>query len=478
MAYTVTTTAGVTIATVADGTVNTSSTSLTLIGKNYAGYGIFLNENYIQILENFSNSTPPSAPLTGQLWYDNVNDILKVYNSDSNIWKPISSSISQATAPSSSTSVTGDIWWDTTNAQLKVWSGSAWITIGPSYTTTAGTSGAVVESILDNSTPTPLPHVVVKFYISSSVIALLSKDATFTPQTAIPGFSSIVPGLNLISSATLTGAQFTGTTSATTTLGGYTASQFLKSGEPTTASGYLTAAGGLTVGSDLLFDASSGTVAAIKETTSNKNIRFDVIQSGNPATILTLTASSLTASFANVTVAGTTALTGTLTTAGTILPSGTVDIGASGNKFANVYANYLVGTSISAQYADLAERFEADVPMVPGTVVELGGVKEITAAVQELSEAVFGVISTLPGFLLNGSAGTNATHPAIAVNGRVPVRVIGQVKKGDRLVSAGNGLARAGHRDEITAFNVIGRALADKTTDSEGAVEAIVKLNS
>jgi hypothetical protein len=478
MAYTVTTTAGVTIATVADGTVNTSSTSLTLIGKNYAGYGIFLNENYIQILENFSNSTPPSAPLTGQLWYDNVNDILKVYTSDSNIWKPISSSISQATAPSSSTSVTGDIWWDTTNAQLKVWSGSAWITIGPSYTTTAGTSGAVVESILDNSTPTPLPHVVVKFYISSSVIALLSKDATFTPQTAIPGFSSIVPGLNLISSATLTGAQFTGTTSATTTLGGYTASQFLKSGEPTTASGYLTAAGGLTVGSDLLFDASSGTVAAIKETTSNKNIRFDVIQSGNPATILTLTASSLTASFANVTVAGTTALTGTLTTAGTILPSGTVDIGASGNKFANVYANYLVGTSISAQYADLAERFEADVPMVPGTVVELGGVKEITAAVQELSEAVFGVISTLPGFLLNGSAGTNATHPAIAVNGRVPVRVIGQVKKGDRLVSAGNGLARAGHRDEITAFNVIGRALADKTTDSEGAVEAIVKLNS
>jgi len=58
------------------------------------------------------------------------------------------------------------------------------------------------------------------------------------------------------------------------------------------------------------------------------------------------------------------------------------------------------------------------------------------------------------------------------------VRVIGQVKKGDRLVSAGNGLARAASRNEITAFNVIGRALADKTTTNEGTVEAIVKLNS
>ena len=107
MAYTVTKTAGTVITTVADGTVDTTSTSLTLIGKNYAGYGIFLNENYVQLLENFSNTTPPTAPLTGQLWYDNVNDILKIYNSDTNIWKPISSSITSATAPSAAVSVTG-----------------------------------------------------------------------------------------------------------------------------------------------------------------------------------------------------------------------------------------------------------------------------------------------------------------------------------------------------------------------------------
>ena len=79
---------------------------------------------------------------------------------------------------------------------------------------------------------------------------------------------------------------------------------------------------------------------------------------------------------------------------------------------------------------------------------------------------------------MNGDAGDNDTHPAIAVNGRVPVRVVGAVRKGDRLVSAGMGLARAAERTEITAFNVIGRALENKTTDGEGTIEAIVKLNS
>jgi hypothetical protein len=126
----------------------------------------------------------------------------------------------------------------------------------------------------------------------------------------------------------------------------------------------------------------------------------------------------------------------------------------------------------------LAERFAADAVYPAGTVVALGGVKEITAAVEELTEDVFGVISTKAGFLMNGDAGSNDTHPAIAVQGRVPVRVVGTVCKGDRLVSAGAGLARAATRTEITAFNVIGRSLEDKTTTGEGVVEAIVKLNS
>ena len=478
MAYTVTTTAGAEIATVQDGTVNTTATSITLIGKNYAGYGIFLNENYVQHLENFSNSTPPNAPLTGQLWYDNVNDILKIYNSDTNIWKPISSSITSSTAPSSAVSVTGDIWWDTTNAQLKVWSGSAWITIGPSYTSTAGTSGAVVETILDTSS---LSRVVVKFYISNSAIAILSKDATFTPQTAIPGFSTIIPGLNLISQATLTGAQFTGATTGASTLGGFTAAQFILKDTPQTTTGALTLSGGATIGSDLVLDASSGSVAVIQETTNNKNIRFDVNSNGVQTAVLTLAASSRAATLAgNVAVGSSLTVANLTVVSGSILPSSAnaISIGSSVLNFANVWATTFRGQAITAQYADLAERFESDSAYPAGTVVALGGAKEITAAAEELTEDVFGVVSTKAAFLMNGDAGNDQTHPAIAVQGRVPVRVVGTVRKGDRLVSAGAGLARAAARTEITAFNVIGRSLEDKTTAGEGVVEAIVKLNS
>lgn len=478
MAYTVTTTAGVTIATVADGTVNTTATSITLIGKNYAGYGIFLNENYIKHLENFSNTTPPNQPLTGQLWYDNVNDILKVYNADTNVWKPISSSITSATAPSAAVSVTGDIWWDTTNAQLKVWSGSAWITIGPSYTSTAGTSGAVVETILDTSSSS---HVVVKFYISNSAIAILSKDATFTPQTAISGFSTIIPGLNLISASTLTGAQFTGATTGASTLGGFTAAQFLLKDTPQTTTGALTLGGGATIGSDLVLDASSGSVAVVQETTNNKNIRFDVNSNGVQTAILTLAASNRTATLVgNVVVGSSLTVANATIVSGAILPSSAnaISIGSSTLPFANVWATTFRGQAITAQYADLAERFESDSAYPAGTVVALGGAKEITAAAEELTEEVFGVVSTKAAFLMNGDAGNDQTHPAVAVNGRVPVRVVGTVRKGDRLVSAGAGLARAAARTEITAFNVIGRSLQDKTTAGEGVVEAIVKLNS
>jgi hypothetical protein len=110
--------------------------------------------------------------------------------------------------------------------------------------------------------------------------------------------------------------------------------------------------------------------------------------------------------------------------------------------------------------------------------VAIGGEKEVTAVVDELCDDVFGVISTQPAHLMNAAAGTNATHPPIAISGRVPVKVSGRVRKGDRLVSAGNGLARAAKKSEITSFNVIGRALTHKNTDDVGTVEAIVKLSS
>ena len=142
-----------------------------------------------------------------------------------------------------------------------------------------------------------------------------------------------------------------------------------------------------------------------------------------------------------------------------------------------MYFNTIFAKATSALYADVAERFAADAVYSAGTIVELGGAKEITRAQDELSERVFGVISTQAAYLMNSGAGSDATHPPIAMTGRVPVQVIGKVSKGDRLVSAGAGLARAARAGEATAFNVIGRALADKLDVDSGTVEAIVTIN-
>jgi hypothetical protein len=124
----------------------------------------------------------------------------------------------------------------------------------------------------------------------------------------------------------------------------------------------------------------------------------------------------------------------------------------------------------------LAERLEADAYYDAGTVVELGGEKEITEVQYELSEDVFGVVSDTAAYLMNSGAGSDQTHPPIAVSGRVDVKVKGQVKKGQRLVSAGNGIARGANPGEATAFNTIGRSLVNKTDDGVGTVLAMVTI--
>ena len=134
------------------------------------------------------------------------------------------------------------------------------------------------------------------------------------------------------------------------------------------------------------------------------------------------------------------------------------------------------GSRLNATYADLAERFEADDAYSPGTVVELGGDKEITAVRHDLSEDVFGVISNTAAYLMNSGAGNDSTHPPVAVSGRVQVKVTGPVRKGQRLVSAGNGIARAAIVGEASAFNTIGRSLTEKASTTIGTVEAIVMI--
>ncbi len=425
MAYTINLTDGTIFATIADGTINTSS-SMTLVGKNYAGYGEFLDENFIRLLENSSNNTAPGAPLTGQLWWNKSSNLLQVYNGTT--WKTISSATASATTPTSN--VQGDLWYDTVNAQLKVYTGTNFILVGPSFTAGTGTTGAIVDTIVDNSS---VSHVVIKFFVNNTIVAIMSKDATFTPQVALTGFTTISPGMQL-SSTTVGGGipQFIGNATDSTLFGGLATSAFLRANVNATTSGALAVlndAGGLAVGvdQDLKFTV-SGTTAQISNQTTNGNITFSVTGLANALVI-------------------------------------------------NGSTGVVSGNQINANYADVAERFEADVVDLPaGTVVELGGDAEITKVSAELSDKVFGVISTRAAYLMNSQAGTDATHPPVAMTGRVPVNTVGIVRKGDRLVSAGNGLARAAKTGEATAFNVIGRALKDKLDEAEGTVEAIVTI--
>ena len=452
MAYTINTTDGSIFATVADGTINTTS-SLTLVGKNYAGYGEFLNENVLKLLESGANTTQPSAPLTGQLWFDKTAAVLKVYNGT--LFKNLGSATASGTAPTSV--VAGDLWFDTTNAQLKVYDGSAFILVGPSFTAGEGTSGSIVDTIEDS---VGADHVVVKIFVEDDVVAMVSKDATFTPGSAVTGFATIGPGIQL--STAVPDAVFKGTATNADTLDNLDSTDFLSAVGNDSTSGTFSVLNdnGLSVGIDSDFRVSvSGADVTLQNQTSDGDIAFRVNDGGVATTVMTVDGS-----------------TGTLQMSADIVNAqadGVGNIGSSTVGFNTIHAK-----ATSAQYADLAERFEADVAYPAGTVVELGGEKEVTVANQDLTDAVFGVISTQAAYLMNGSAGNNETHPPIAMSGRVPVRVIGEVSKGDRLVSAGNGIARSAKQGEANAFNVIGRALESKGSTEEGTVEAIVTISN
>lgn len=470
MSYTITLTNGSTFATIPDGTINTSS-SMTLVGKNYAGYGQFINDNIIRLLQNGANTTAPGAPLQGQLWYDQTTGTMKVYTGTT--FKVISGATASSTAPSGANSVAGDLWYDSVNAQLNVYSGSAWILVGPAYTGNTGVSGAIVSTITDTNA---VSHVAVQMYVADAVVGIFSKDASYTPASppaggGWTGAKTVQPGLTLSGPISGVTQLFQGTANNANFLGGISSSGFLATTNNQTMSGTLGIENntGLSVGVNSDFRALvTGSDVYLRNQTSDGNLLIQINDGGVNTTMVTMYgANNMT------TIRGST----TVNTAGVA----TAIVNGGGNGVGNIgssssYFNTIFAQATTALYADVAERFAADEIYQPGTVVELGGSAEITRVLMDASDKVFGVISTRPAFTMNGGAGDNDTHPPVAMTGRVPVMVTGAVNKGDRLISAGDGLARAALVGEATAFNVIGRALSSKTTTGAGTVEAIVTI--
>ena len=400
MAYTIVKSDGTVLTTIADGTINTTSTSLGLPGRNYAGYGQSLDTNFVHAMENFADSTPPANPLRGQLWYNTNASTLCVCPADGTV------------------------------------SASSWITLaqsGGSGTTTFG-SVTVTGNLQANNI-----QAVNNSNADTITTRLLTVTATASIATANVTTGNIITlnTANITTGAAGTTGSMVGTWTLTGGSGG-TSNAFIVTG------GVINAVNGIKTNN---YYYANGDPFNPTGTYNNANV-FDY-----------LTGSNSVAQFTG-NIAPTKITTSNIAGGGTIF--GIWTLGANAR--------------LNATYADLAERFESDSPYDAGTVVELGGEAEITAVVHELSEDVFGVVSNTAAYLMNAGAGDDSTHPAVAVGGRIHVKVTGQVCKGDRLVSAGNGIARAATAGEATSFNVIGRALANKTTDGVGTVEAFVSI--
>ena len=546
MAYKINNTFGTLLVTLADGTIDTATTDLALIGKGYAGFGEKLNENLVKLLENFNNTSAPSNKITGQLWYDQTNKQLNVYTGTK--FKPVGSTANSATAPSNA--VQGDMWFDTGNTQLYVYTGSAWTLIGPTSVAGSGVTQVVSEIGEDNA---GVNQSYLKLVANDAVVGVISNVA-FTPSSSetngaalvAAGFSAVAQGIQL--SSTVSSAKFRGTATDSDKLGGVAAVNYLRSdaNDSTNSSFSVLNDTGLILGagSDVTMSLASDNMT-IAQTTQDKDIIFTVNDGGITTTLMTLDGSTGRLELpscgdvrikGNLTVDGDQVITNTTklsiedniielnrnvsnnagmpnytglkvnrgnsSTAAeqdlfwvcdeTFADDGTTVHGNSGGAWTafkstdvggtemsaptlvDIRANVVHATSTAAQYADLAERYATDTPLETGEVVILGGKEEITKCMEDKSDAVFGVVSDTPAYLMNSEAGNNDTHPAIALKGRVPVRIAGQGLAGDRVVSAGYGTARTARPGEATTFNTLGRLIKDKYNEETTLTECVI----
>ena len=158
----------------------------------------------------------------------------------------------------------------------------------------------------------------------------------------------------------------------------------------------------------------------------------------------------------------------------TAFKSASTDTELEAPTLVDIRANVVHATTTSAMYADLAERYESDVPLEAGELVILGGYAEITKCQKPFDDSVFGVVSDSPAFLMNAQAGNNESHPMVALKGRVFVKVKGTGKAGDRIVSAENGEAQVANIDDCTTFNVVGRLIKDKYNEETQLTECVI----
>jgi hypothetical protein len=321
MAYTINKTDGTILATVADGQVDQLSSDITLIGKNYSGFGEALNENFVKMLENFANSARPENPVRGQIWFDTTENKLKVYTGTAFV--PVSSATISNTQPN--TLGVGDLWFNNNDKQLYFYDGSDVILLGPSYSASQGLSGFKVQTILDKNNNS---RVITLLYTNGTLLGIFSKDE-FIPKIAINGFNNagedkiIFPGFN---AGVLAGIKFNVTASNADRLDNTLASNFARKDQANILRFQTVIASddGLSVGAGQqgLFDIDVGNVR-LSNTASNRNLELRVRRGVDAETAINIVSSTQRVEIYNnqpnslVTVGGSLIVNGNLTVSGT-----------------------------------------------------------------------------------------------------------------------------------------------------------------
>jgi len=537
MAYKINNTFGTLLVTLPDGTIDTATTDLTLFGKGYAGFGERLNENFIKVLENFNNTTAPANKIQGQLWFDQTNKQINVYtgakwkpvgsttNSATSPANAVQGDLWFDTANNQLYVYTGSAW---TLIGPTTIAGSG---VTQVVTETVQDNGGVFRSILKLVTQDTVVGVISNLAFTPS-----TTEANAVALTAA-GFSTVSQGIQLsstVSNAKFRGTATDSDALGGVAVANFLRSD---QNDSTTGHLEIQNDNGLRIGASNDIEMTmSGDNFSIANVTEDGDISFKVNDGGVTKTVMTMAGSTGDIRITgNLTIDGDTVTsnTSTLTVedniielnrnvssasgmpnytglkvnrgetssdteqdlywvwdetfaddgttiygnaggAWTAFKSGNTDTELGAPTLVDIRANVVHATSTAAQYADLAERYEADCELAVGDVVILGGHAEITKCQKELDDAVFGVVSESPAFLMNAQAGNNDTHPMIALKGRVLVKLKGKGKAGDRIVSAGNGEARVANIDECTAFNTLGRLIKHKYNEETALTECVI----
>ena len=493
MAYQIDRYNNTTLATVEDGTID-QTTDLKFIGKNYAGYGEIQNENFLFLLENFSGTTAPQRPLSGQIWYDSSNNKLKFY--DGNAWKA-SGGATVATEQPTGFAV-GDFWWDSANDQLYVYNGTIFVLIGPQN---AGEGLTQMQSLnllgIDAVT-----YSVIAATVADEIVYIISdNEFQIDPTNSQVGFDIIRKGLTLkwtqqadngiTNSQNVDGRnyEYHGTASNSKRLGGKLVDEFLlRSGASFTGTTRFPA-DGITLGASNEFEFKvENQDGVIQQNLPGEDIIFRVTTSlGSLTEIGRITQNGLIPGADNQFDIGSATLrwnevyatnfrgisdradqlkyaTGQYAPGSQTLSNNTVAVRtADGNLVANLFQ----GTATSARYADLAEKYSTAEELAPGTVVCVGRGE---AEVEPVSTGciAIGVVSTDPAVMMN----SEAEGQYIGLKGRLPVRVVGAVKKGDAVYVDNNGCASTA----INGGSLVGIALESNDAEGEKLVECVLKV--